>query len=51
MVIDGQSNPRRERAALTGWQASISRGQYAQVRYLAGPATPMPLSRLATEIG
>jgi hypothetical protein len=51
VVIDGQSNPRRERAALAGWQASILAGQYAQVRYLAGPAAASHLSRLATEIG
>ena len=51
IVIHGQSNPRRERAALAGWQAAILAGQYAQVRYLAGPATAQHLTRLATEIG
>ena len=51
VAIDGQSNPRRERAALAGWQAAIRAGRYAQVRYLAGPATAEHLTRLAAEIG
>jgi hypothetical protein len=51
VVAQGQSNPRRERAALEGWQASILAGRYAQVRYLAGPATASHLRRLATDIG
>ena len=38
VVVQGQSNPRRERVALEGWQASIATGRYAQVRYVAGPA-------------
>jgi hypothetical protein len=51
VVIQGQSNPRRERAALEGWRASIAVGQYAQVRYLAGPAAARRLRRLATGLG
>ncbi len=51
VVVQGQSNPRRERAALEGWQASIATGRYAQVRYLAGPAAASHLGRLATGIG
>jgi hypothetical protein len=51
VVVQGSSNPRRERAALEGWQASIAAGRYAQVRYLAGPATARHLGRLAIEIG
>ena len=51
VVIQGQSNPRRERAALDGWHASISAGRYAQVRYLAGPAAASHLRRVATDIG
>jgi hypothetical protein len=51
VVVQGQSNPRRERVALGGWQASIATGRYAQVRYLAGPAAASHLERLATEIG
>ncbi|MHB8694988.1 MAG: hypothetical protein ACYDHH_27450 [Solirubrobacteraceae bacterium] len=45
------SNPRRERAALEGWQRSISAGQYAQVRYVAGPAFVSHLRRVAEDIG
>ncbi len=44
------ANPRRERAALEGWQAAVTAGRYAQVRYVAGPAANH-LSRLASEIG
>ena len=51
VVIQGLPNPRRERAALEGWQASITAGQYAQVRYLAGPAAAGHLRRVAAEIG
>jgi hypothetical protein len=51
VVVQGQSNPRRERAALEGWQASTAAGRYAQVRYLAGPAAASHLRRVATEIG
>jgi hypothetical protein len=51
VVVQGQSNPRRERAAIEGWRASIAAGRYAQVRYLAGPAAASLLRRVATEIG
>jgi hypothetical protein len=51
VVVQGRSNPRREGVALEGWQASITTGRYAQVRYLAGPADASHLGRLATEIG
>lgn len=51
VVVQGQSNPRRERAALEGWRASIAAERYAQVRYLAGPAAASHLRRVATEIG
>ncbi|HTU95847.1 MAG TPA: hypothetical protein VMF14_08415 [Solirubrobacteraceae bacterium] len=51
VVIDEHSNPRRERAALEGWRASILAGQYAHVRYVAGLAAATHLSRVATELG
>ena len=51
VVIHGQSKPRRERAALEGWRASIWTGRYAQVRYLAGPRLRRHLRHMATEIG
>jgi hypothetical protein len=51
VVVQGQSNPRRGRAALEGWQASILAGRYAQVRYLAGHAAGGHLRRLAADIG
>jgi hypothetical protein len=51
VVVQGQSNPRRERAALEGWRDSIAAGRYAQVRYLARPAAARHLRRVATEIG
>jgi hypothetical protein len=51
VVVQRQSNPRRERAALEGWQASILAGRYAQVRYLAGPAADSHLRRVAADIG
>lgn len=40
VVIHGPPKPRRERAALRGWQDSITAGHYAQVRYLAHPLPP-----------
>lgn len=51
VAVQGPSNPRRERAALAGWQGSILAGQYAQVRYLAGDATARHLRGLATGLG
>lgn len=51
MVAHGQSNPRRERAALDGWRGSILAGQYAQVRWVTGLADARHLTRLATELG
>lgn len=51
LVAQGLANSRRERAALQGWQASITAGRYAQVRYLAGPAVASRLRRLATDVG
>jgi len=51
VVAQGLSNPRRERAALEGWQRSISAGQYAQVHYVAGPAFVSHLRRVAEDIG
>jgi hypothetical protein len=51
VVARGLGNPRRERAALEAWQASIAAGRYAQVRYLAGPVAAGHLERLAIEIG
>jgi hypothetical protein len=51
VVVRGLSNPRRERAALEGWQDSIVAGRYAQVRYLAGPAAASHLRRVAMDIG
>jgi hypothetical protein len=37
VLAPGLTNPRRERAALEGWQRSIVAGRYAQVHYVAGP--------------
>ena len=51
VVIPGMSNPRRERAALEGWQRSIAAGRYALVCYLAGPAFVSHLKRVAEDIG
>jgi hypothetical protein len=51
IVIDGQSNPLREQAALAGWQRSIATRQYQQVQYMAGPGVAAYFRRLATEIG
>jgi hypothetical protein len=45
------SNPRRERAALQGWQRSILAGQYTQVHFLAGSAFVSHLRRVAEDIG
>jgi hypothetical protein len=51
VVVQGLSNPRRERAALEGWQRSIAAGRYAQVCYVAGPAFVSNLRHLAQDIG
>jgi hypothetical protein len=51
VVAPGLSNPRRERAALQGWQDSIVAGRYAQVWYVASPAFVSHLGRVAEEIG
>jgi hypothetical protein len=51
VVAPGLTNPRRERAALEGWQRSIVAGRYAQVHFLAGPAFVSRLKGLATDIG
>jgi len=51
VVVQGLSNPRRERAAFEGWHDSIVGGRYAQVRYLTGPAGASHLRRLALDIG
>jgi len=48
--MDGPPTPRRERAALRGWQDSIAAGHYAQVRYLAHPATAS-FEQMAVQIG
>jgi hypothetical protein len=45
------SNPRRERAAVEGWQRSIVAGRYAQVCYVVGPAFVSHLSCVAEDIG
>jgi len=45
------ANSRRERAALQGWQASVTAGRYAQVRYLAGPTAAGHLLRTTTRWG
>ena len=39
VVEHGAPNPRREQAALEGWKASITAGQYAQVRYVTDPSS------------
>jgi hypothetical protein len=46
-----QRNPRRQRAALEGWQAAITAGRYGQVRYQTGPVIARDLRRLAAQIG
>src|ERR1700727_1096133 len=51
VLIQDLPKPRRERAALEGWQASISAGQYLQVRYLAGRTSSAHLRRVAACIG
>jgi hypothetical protein len=51
LVAGGAPNPRRQRAALEGWQAAIATGRYAQVQYLAGPAAGRSLECLAAQIG
>jgi hypothetical protein len=51
VIVPGLTNPRRERAALEGWQRSILAGRYAQVDVVAGPAIASHLRRLATDIG
>ena len=51
VVVQGLSNPRRERAALEGWQRSIVAGRHAQVCYVAGPAFLSHLQRVAEDIG
>jgi hypothetical protein len=51
VIAPGLSNPRRERAALQGWQRSIVAGRYAQVWYVASPAFVSHLRRAAEEIG
>lgn len=47
----GAPNPRRQRAALEGWQGAIATGRYAQVQYLARPAAGRSLECLAAQIG
>jgi hypothetical protein len=51
LIAPGLTNPRRERAALQGWQRSIVAGRYAQVWYVASPAVVSHLRRAAEEIG
>jgi hypothetical protein len=51
VIAPGLTNPRRERAALEGWQRSISTGQYAQVHSVAGPAFVSHLRSAAEDIG
>lgn len=51
VVVRGLPSVRRERAGLEAWRASIAAGQYAQVRYLAGPGGASRLQRLATHVG
>jgi hypothetical protein len=51
VVIQGMTNPRRERAALECWQRSILAGQYAQVHYVASPAFVSHLRGVAKAIG
>jgi hypothetical protein len=51
VIAPGLTNPRRERAALEGWQRSISTGQYAQVHYVASPAFVSHLRGVAEAIG
>jgi len=52
VVVDrGLTSARRERAALAAWHRSITAGQYAQVRCVAGPAAASHLRRVATDVG
>ncbi len=51
VIAPGLTNPRRERAALEGWQRSIVAGRYVQVYYVAGPAFISHLTREAEDIG
>lgn len=51
VVARGLANPRRELACLKGWQASITAGRYAQVRYLASATVASNLRGLARDIG
>jgi hypothetical protein len=51
VIAPGLTNPRRERAALQGWQRSIVTGRYAQVWYVASPAFVSHLRRVAEDIG
>jgi len=44
-------HPRRRRAALQGWQAAITAGRYAQIRYQTSPLLAHELHRLAAQIG
>ncbi len=51
VVCPGLRNARRERAALEAWQAAVTAGRYAQVRYVARPAAASHVGRLAADIG
>jgi hypothetical protein len=51
VVEHGLPKPRRERAALEGWQGSIAAGQYAQVRYVTDPSSARRLEDGAARIG
>jgi hypothetical protein len=51
VIAPGLTNPRRERAAIVGWQRSVAAGQYAQVHYVAGPAFVSHLRGVAEAIG
>ncbi|MEO8969072.1 MAG: hypothetical protein ABI427_16185 [Solirubrobacteraceae bacterium] len=44
-------HPRRRRAALKGWQAAITAGRYAQIRYQTSPLLAYDLHRLAAQVG
>jgi len=44
-------HPRRRRAALQGWQAAITAGRYAQIRYQTSPILAYDLHRLAAQVG
>jgi len=44
-------HPRRRRAALQGWQAAITAGCYAQLRYQTSPLLTYDLYRLAAQVG